>query len=65
MAYLTKYECVSILFATFEDEPEHVWGVYSNSAAAHEELERVKRVCSKPSMNVSVELHIEDFVIEG
>lgn len=58
-------ECVFILFVTFKDEPEHVWGVYSNVAAAQEELERVKRVCGKPSMNVSVELRIEDFIIEG
>lgn len=65
MTYFTKNECVSILFATFEDEPEHVWGVYSNVAAAQEELERVKSVCRKPSMNVSVELRIEDFIIEG
>lgn len=65
MTYFAKNTCVSILFATFEDEPEHVWGVYSNVVAAQEELERVKRVCGKPSMNIPVKLRIEDFIIEG
>lgn len=65
MTSFAKNTNVFILFATFEDEPEHIWGVYSNVAAAQEELERVKRVCGKPSMNVSVELHIENFIIEN
>ena len=65
MAYFTKNENVFILFATFDDEPEHVWGVYSNAFAANQEFERVQRVCAKPSMNIHVELRVEAFIIEN
>lgn len=65
MAFSTKNENVFILFATFENESEHVWGVYSNSFVAHQELEKVQRVCAKPSMNIHVELRIENFIVEN